>query len=186
MTKLVAVVCLALAACSNSQNAPPPDSPIAHPDAPSPDSPPRTCSPGDPNSCSGETICIGTTCEAAFDRIYRFSGIAVTVAAQDPAGAAWDPLGGAPDPFVAVKLNGTSIVTTANVSDVFAATYTETTDQTIVAGSSLQMTMSDADVGGDDVILDCTIDPLAADALRRGVVECDGSGPTAGSTIVMH
>jgi hypothetical protein len=125
-------------------------------------------------------------CEPAFNRIYTFSQISVTVAAKNPGGSAWDPLGGAPDPFVEVTLNGTSILKTANVSDTFAASYTETTDQQILAGSTLELKMSDADVTGDDLILDCTIDPLTADQLRRAVIECDGSGDTAGSTILMH
>jgi hypothetical protein len=186
--KNLVVLALALAACSDDKtNNPTPDASTPHPDAAPPiDSSPKLCSVGDPSSCAGETICIGTMCEPAFNRIYTFSGISVTVATQNPGGSAWDPLGGAPDPFVVVKLNGTSILTTANVSDVFAASYTETTDQQIVAGSTLQMTMSDADVGGDDLILDCTIDPLTADELRHAVVECDGSGPTAGSTIIIH
>jgi len=187
MTKLVALVLLSLAACGGDDGKTSPDSPPPpHPDARPPDSPNLTCSPADPNSCAGETICIGTTCEPAFDRIYRFSSIAITAAAKNPGGSAWDPFGGAPDPFVEVKLNATSILVTANHSDVFAATYTESVEQQIVAGSALEMTMSDADIGGNDLMLDCTIDPLTADALRHGVVECDGSGPTAGSTIVMH
>jgi len=187
MTKLV-VLALALAACSDDKsNNPAPDASTPHPDAASPvDTSPKLCSVGDPNSCAGETICVGTMCEPAFNRIYTFSEISVTVATKNPGGSAWEPLGGAPDPFVEVKLNGTSILKTANVSDVFAATYTESTDQQIVAGSTLQLTMSDADVTGDDLILDCTIDPLTADELRHAVVECDGSDTTAGSTIIMH
>ena len=48
--------------------------------------PPPTCSPADPNSCSGETICIGTTCEPAFNRIYTFGQISITVAAKNQGG----------------------------------------------------------------------------------------------------
>ena len=188
MTKLV-VLALALAACSDDEtNNPTPDaSAPPHPDAAPPiDSAPKVCSASDPSSCSGETICIGTMCEPAFNRIYTFSGISVTVASKNPGGSAWDPLGGAPDPFVEIKLNGMSVLKTKNVSDVFSATYTESTDQQIVAGSKLELTLSDADVGGDDLILDCVADPLTADELRHAALQCDGSGPTAGSQIVIR
>lgn len=167
---------------SGSNPPPPPDM------APPPDEPPppELCSPADPNSCSGETICIGTTCEAAFNRIYSFSMISVKVASLNQGGSAWDVLGGAPDPQVTVKLNGTTILSTGSKGDVFSAAFNETTDQQIVAGSKLELQSSDADVNAADKILNCVADPLSADLLRARVLQCDGTGTEAGSQIVIH
>lgn len=144
------------------------------------------CSASDPNSCSGETICIGTSCEPAFGRIYRFSSITATAAAQNQGGSAWDVFGGAPDPQVTVKLNGTAIITTGSKGDTFTASFSESTEQEIVAGSKLQLIESDADVNAADKVLDCTIDPLSADRLRTQFVECDGNGTETGSQIVIR
>lgn len=189
MKHLIACSFVAFAACGGGSSPGMVDAPPAHLDAPGShaDAPSLTCSPSDPTSCTGENICVGTTCVDAFNRIYHFSNISVVVAAQNPGGTAWDPLGGAPDPWVIVKLNGTQIIATAVKSDVFSATYTETTDTEIVGGSTLELHVQDSDaVGGDDQILDCMIDPLGADLLRMHVVECAGSGGTAGSSVTMQ
>jgi hypothetical protein len=159
---------------------PPPDM------APPPDEPPQVCSPADPNSCSGETICIGTTCEDAFNRIYSFSTVTVKVASLNQGGSAWDVLGGAPDPQVVVKLNDATILTTAVKSDVFSASFTESVDQQIVAGSKLELTSQDSDVGAADKILDCVANPLSAELLRAHAIQCDGNGTEAGSQITIH
>lgn len=146
---------------------------------------PATCDPAFPSDCAGETICVGDMCEAAFDRIYDFSSISVVVAAQNRGGSAWDPLGGAPDPVVEVKLNGEAVITTGSVSDVFSASYTESTSETILAGSTLELHVFDADVGGDDDIMTCSFDPLTAADLREAVLTCDGTGTEAGSSVTL-
>ena len=189
MKHLIACSFVAFAACGGGSSPGMVDAPPAHLDAPGShaDAPMLTCSPGDPTSCSGENICVGTTCENAFNRIYHFSNIAVVVASQNPGGSAWDPLGGAPDPWVRVSLNGTQFLATSVVSDVFAATYTENADTEIIGGSMLELNVSDSDaVGGDDLILDCTFDPLGADLLRQHIVRCDGTGGDAGSSVTMQ
>jgi len=156
------------------------------PDMPPDMPPPPVCSPADPSSCAGETICIGTTCEPAFNRIYTFGQISITVAAKNQGGGDWDPLGGQPDPQVAVKLNGTQVLSTGFKDNVFTAAFTESTDQQIVGGSKLELDMSDDDGIGDDHIFGCTHDPITADDLRQAVIQCDGSGTEAGSQIVIH
>jgi hypothetical protein len=181
---------LVVAACGGGSDTPSVDAPAnQRPDAhvpPPGDAPNSVCDPADPTSCSGETICIAQVCEAAFDRIYHFAGIAVTVADKNPDGSAWDPLGGAPDPHVTVKLNDTTVLTTADSTDSFSGTYTETVDQQIVAGSKLELLIDDDDsTSGDDRILDCVIDPLSADLLRDGIVGCSGTGTLAGSAVTM-
>jgi len=150
------------------------------------DMPPQVCSPADPTSCSGETICIGTSCEAAFDRIYTFSQISVLVAANNQGGSDWDPLGGQPDPQVEVKLNGAVILTTGHKDNTFTASFTESTEKQIVAGSKLELNMTDDDGVGDDAIFSCTTDPLSAELLREAVITCNGSGTESGSQIVIH
>lgn len=144
-----------------------------------------TCDPVVPSDCSGETICVVDSCEAAFDRIYDFSGLEVAVATQNQGGSAWDPLGGAPDPVVEVRLNGETLITTGSATDVFSATYAETTNATILAGSTLELHVFDADVGGDDDILSCSFDPLTAADLREAVLTCTGTGAEAGSSVTL-
>ena len=185
MKTLLVIICVSLAACDGSSS--PPAQVDAPPQPRSPDAPgPMICSPADPTSCSGETVCIGTTCEPAFNRIYSFSQISVTVATNNPGGSAWDPLGGAPDPQVTVKLNGTQILQTSVASNTFSASYSEMADQEIVGGSTLEVDVQDSDVGAADDILDCTFDPLTAEQLREAVVQCVGTGTQDGSTITMH
>ena len=90
-------------------------------------------------------------------------------------------------PFVTVKLNGTQIIQTANKTDALTASFTEATDQQIVAGSKLELIIADNDdTSGDDQILDCVIDPLGADLLRDAIVSCTGSGGQTGSTVIIH
>ena len=188
MKFLLVLASLSLAACSSSSPPAQVDASAADaPRLPPPDAPgPTVCSSADPTSCSGETICVGTTCEPAFNRIYSFSQISVTVATNNPGGSAWDPFGGAPDPQVTVKLNGMQILQTSVASNTFAASYSESVDQEIVGGSTLELDVQDSDVGGADDILDCTFDPLTADQLRQAIVQCIGTGTQDGSTITMH
>lgn len=183
----ISLACLALAACDSTSSMPVSiDAPNPPPPPPPADAAMLTCNPQVPSDCTGETICVGTMCEPAFGRIYHFSQIAVTVAAQNPGGSAWDPFGGAPDPQVVITLNGTDIIKTGVASDTFSATYTDTNDTEIIAGSTLELHVTDSDVGAADEILDCKIDPLGADVLRQIVVGCAGSGQTAGSSITMN
>ncbi|HEY5928076.1 MAG TPA: hypothetical protein VIV11_40595, partial [Kofleriaceae bacterium] len=71
-------------------------------DAPSVmDAPPCSAS---ADTCSGETICIAGTCEAAFGRLYDIRALAVTLPTTDAAGYAWDFAGGAPDIFVQISI----------------------------------------------------------------------------------
>jgi len=168
---------------------PPPDGPIVvdmPPDPPDDGPPQNVCNPDDSNSCSGETVCIGTKCEPAFNRIYRFLNITATVASLNQTGSAWDSFGGAPDPQVIVKLNGTAIITTASKADVFSASFSETIDQQVVAGSKLELILQDADLNAADPIHSCVIDPLSAQKLRERGVHCDGTGTEAGSQVVVH
>ena len=179
---------LVLAACGGDSTPAMVDAMQVQHDAPrpQPDAPSLTCNPSNPTSCSGENICVAMTCEPAFNRIYHFSAISVVVAAQNPGGSAWDPFGGAPDPWVSVKLNGTEIIHTPSVTDVFQASYTDTSDTEIVGGSTLELVVADSDFGGDDQILDCIIDPLGADVLRQTIVHCDGTGGNTGSSVTMY
>jgi hypothetical protein len=142
-----------------------------------------TCSPADPSDCTGETICVDGACVAAFGRVYTFSMAHVVANSLDPNGEAWDALGGAPDPFVEVELNGTVILTTSVVADVFEASFSDQADATIPAGSTLTFTAYDEDVSVNDPMISCVADQLTADFLRNGILTCTGQGPTAGTSI---
>jgi hypothetical protein len=166
------------------------DGTSAQPDAqvdapkPPPDAP-FVCSPGDPSSCSAETICIAQKCEPAFGRIYQFHDAVVTVAEHNMGGGTWDIAGGAPDPFLVIKLNDVEILHTASKGDTFSATFTNKVDHEIIAGSKLDLTIYDDDFDGPDTILHCVIDPLSAELLREGGVSCAGVGNQSASSLTL-
>ena len=186
------LACLVLAACAGDGSGPQPSMPDGSTQSgddasnPPPDGPSNVCSPSDPNSCSGETICIASHCEAAYGRIYKFGDISATIAAQNTGGSAWDAFGGAPDPKVTVKLQGQTILTTSVKSDTFTAQFTESTERELIAGQKLEVSLVDADVNSDDGVLNCVADPLEAAFLRAGGIMCAGTGTSTGSSVTVH
>jgi hypothetical protein len=136
------------------------------------------CSPSDPNSCTGEQICVGTSCVGAFGRTYTISVYQLIVKTTDPLGDSWDAVGGAPDPYVVIALSGTTILTTAEVQDTFTPTFSDSVDVVIPAGAKFRFDAWDGDVSDDDWIIGCEIDPLTANFLRALGPRCDGTVAT--------
>lgn len=134
-----------------------------------------SCNPQN-DTCGGETICIGSSCEPAFGRTYRVSIASLAVAAQNGDAEAWDAFGGAPDPYVVVFLNGTNVLQTAEAQDTFSPTYPDAVDLIIPAGARVTVEVWDGDVSDDDWIFGCVADPLTADFLRGWGFECNQAG----------
>src|SRR5262245_52824672 len=68
------------------------------------------CDELNPNSCSGEQICVAQRCENAFPRIYLVAIGQAHLADRNPNGACWDEPGcGAPDPLVAIFVDGMNV-----------------------------------------------------------------------------
>jgi len=134
-----------------------------------------TCTPSDPNSCTGETVCIGTTCENAFGRFYKVKVISAVIPEKNASGGAWDPFGGLPDPKVNVTVNGTTFSTPV-INDTLMPVWNFLSDPVLIpGGSDFKINVVDSDLTGDDQILGCENNPLGADLIRAGAV-CSGTG----------
>lgn len=131
----------------------------------------ETCSPS-ADTCPGETLCVGGSCVAAFGRIYTIGNVAVQLPAHKTNGDAWDALGGAPDPLLTVTLNGTIVLMPPSVADSFTATFPQTADADIPAGSTLVVAVDDEDVTANDPGFACQANPLTAAELRARVLSC--------------
>ncbi|MBN8610269.1 MAG: hypothetical protein J0L92_06780 [Deltaproteobacteria bacterium] len=137
--------------------------------------PGESCSPS-VDECSGETICIGGACEAAFGRVYSITDVQVSVPSSDPVGDAWDAFGGAPDPFIVVAVNGTPIATSATRDDAFGGTFFGPYDATLIGGGSLAIEVWDEDVSANDLMFTCEGSPITASLLRQRTLVCNSGG----------
>jgi len=146
---------------------------------PDPDPQPEACDPA-ADTCGGETICVADQCEGAFGRFYRIDGVVASFAEFDSTNTCWDGNCGAPDPFVQFTLNGEVVLTTVSSSDTFNASFGESADVLIPAGSQLKIQAFDDDGSSSapDLGVDCVADPLSADLLRGRVLTCDFFGST--------
>lgn len=135
-----------------------------------------SCSPADPATCAGETICLNGACVAAFGRAYRINAYSIVVPQFMPDGSTWDAAGGAPDPYAVITLNGAVLGMTAAPQDIFNPVWNQATDPTsIPAGSTLIVDAYDEDIAADDGILSCQFAPLTADVLHAGQGVCSGT-----------
>jgi hypothetical protein len=128
------------------------------------------------DNCTAETICISTSCVAAFGRIYSIHDVVVHVPTTDPNGAGWDVGNGAPDLKLDISVNGTTVATAPAVPDQFMATFAGPYNVTLIAGSSLVITALDEDVTTDDTAFICEVSPVSAGQLRSRSLSCAGAG----------
>jgi hypothetical protein len=134
-----------------------------------------TCTPSDPNSCTGETVCIGTTCENAFGRFYKIKVISAVFTETNASGGTWDPLGGLPDPKVNLDINGTTFSSPV-ISDTLSPVWNYLSPAVLIpGGSDFKINVVDSDIAGDDAAWGCENNPLGADLIRAGAV-CGGTG----------
>ncbi|HJL28038.1 MAG: hypothetical protein CMN31_04040 [Sandaracinus sp.] len=149
------------------------------------------------DSCAGENICICTpnmacssdcnacltpgTCEPALPRRYRLFPLLAYVPPTKPDGSGWDADGSGPDLYVEMSVDGAGTITTATANDLtidgdgdFSAVYSGTSgDYNLVFGSSIDASVNDEDLAGDDGAFVCTW--TANPALVRGrLLECEG------------
>lgn len=130
-----------------------------------------------PDNCTGENVCVNSSCVAAFPRVYSVRNIRVMLPTTDPDGAGWDAGGGAPDIFVNVyvaALVGTSPV----VDNVFAATFPGPFDVSLVGGGTLTVEALDEDVTVNDVAVRCTANPITAANVRSRALACSATATT--------
>ncbi len=144
-----------------------------------------TCSPANPGSCGGETICINQQCVPAFGRNYVFTVTNGVFTQRDDTGATWDAAGGLPDPLVILTINGVDFTTPA-VADTLTPTWNFVTPPVLVPGGTvLLIAVYDEDLTANDLGWACQANPLTADFLRGGGVSCNGQGALNGATVTV-
>lgn len=128
------------------------------------------------DSCGGESICVVDQCLDAFGRVYVLSNLYVELPARNSVGDDWDAGGGAPDPFFTVQLNGEEVLTTTAAPNTFSASFSDTANVVIPAGSTFELIVADEDLAIPDPGFTCIADPLTANLLRGRVLTCENSG----------
>jgi hypothetical protein len=89
----------------------------------------------------------------------------------------WNAFDSKPDGFVSVNLDGNLLGNSSIVDDAYEATYADDhSDEfvesgTIVAGSTLTLTLKDEDVSENDIAFSCSIG-LTPDVLRSRIFSC--------------
>jgi hypothetical protein len=126
------------------------------------------------DDCTGDNICIGGSCEAAFGRLYDVTDVNISLPTTDPDGAAWDAGGGAPDILIDVSSNGVHAPVSATVDDVFDAYFPGPFTVTIAGGADLTLEIYDEDLTVNDFAGGCAADPITADLLRSRLLSCPG------------
>ncbi|MBL9016740.1 MAG: hypothetical protein JNL83_21310 [Myxococcales bacterium] len=134
-----------------------------------------------PDNCTGETLCVGGSCVAAFPRVYAITGVSVSVPTTNPNnGQTWDVGGGAPDLFLG---NSNGVAFSGVVADQFSATFAGPFDVQLVAGATLRIDVWDEDVTTHDAAFACQANPITAQLLRTRTFACAVNGMTMTSTI---
>lgn len=126
------------------------------------------------DACSGETVCVAGACVAAFPRIYRIANVMHMVPTTMVDGTDWDASSGgtaAPDLFVAIRVNGATVATTAVVADSYTAMFAGPYSVELVGGSSLQLQSFDEDLADDDAAYTCG-GVMTASLLRAREIAC--------------
>ena len=83
-------------------------------------------------------------------RAYTLSVSSVALSTTNQNGEAWDPFGGAPDPYIAVRINGTQTIFSATLSDTFSGPELFRTDVVLNSTDSVDILIFDEDSLDDD------------------------------------
>jgi hypothetical protein len=182
MTKLLPIVILL--GCTHGE------SPSEHPDAAerAPDAALQVIDAAPPcsaaaDTCTGDSICIASACEAAFGRLYDVQALSVTLPTTDPDGNSWDFGGGAPDPFITISVDNVIVATTPTVDDQFSATFAGPFPIQPIGGASLLLVAYDEDLTTDELAYSCEANPLTAAQLRTRHLACASGGSMMSFTI---
>jgi hypothetical protein len=134
-----------------------------------------------PDNCVGETICVASTCVAAFPRVYRFTNVAVAMPTTNPNnGQSWDIGGGAPDLYLG---DSTGARLSNVVQDQFSATFPGPFEVMLVAGATLRLDVWDDDVTTPDFAYACQANPITAELLRTRSFRCQTGGASLNAVI---
>ncbi|MEO6777312.1 MAG: hypothetical protein ABI467_30570 [Kofleriaceae bacterium] len=143
-----------------------------------------TCTVASTDTCTGDTVCIGTTCQPAFPHAYAITQLSVTAPPLRPDGMPWNAgEDGSPNLFAEVSVAG-AVVTTTSVNPMsynatFAGPYTVMLD----ANVDLDIKASNNDGTATQVVADCDVPMVSALVLRTHYILCSGTGTTLNYTI---
>jgi hypothetical protein len=127
--------------------------------------------------CSGNTVCIGDACTAAFPHAYVITNISATAPNMKSDGTPWDTDGdGTPDIYVDISVAGAVVASTPVNPNSFNATFAGPFTVDLTDGTALDLQSSDKDTPGSEVIYDCPIPMVTAALLRTRYVLCSGAG----------
>jgi hypothetical protein len=142
-----------------------------------------SCIAGSSDLCTGDNVCMGSTCAAAFPHDYAITNLSVTAPNLKPDGMPWDPdEDGSPDLYVDISVNGTIITTTDIIMNTYNASYAGPYMVSLTSGATLDLATSDSDGATSEPVYDCPI-PVSASILRVRFVLCSGTGVTINYTI---
>lgn len=127
------------------------------------------------DTCTGEQICVGAKCEAAFNRFYRIGVANGEIAASKPDSFAWDEGSGGterPDPYVIFMVNGVEMGRTMIAQDTNAPVWNEYIEAQLAPGSTVAFVVRDSDLVFDDDVFTCEANPITSDLLRGRELAC--------------
>ncbi len=145
----------------------------------------QVCQLSNPLSCPGELYCTEGICREAFGNTYAFTRFRIKVPERKPNGECWDTInnrpGGeceAPDLIVELRVNGREGGgTSSEKKDHYEAVFYERIEARLAQDDNLQLLVLDRErhSSEDEVVLECTIESLTAEKLRRLDFDCKGS-----------
>lgn len=138
-----------------------------------------TCIAASTDTCSGDQVCIGTTCQAAFPHAYAITNLSITAPNLRPDGMPWDPdEDGTPDLYADISVGGTVVMTTDVVQNSYNATFQGPYMVMLDADVALDVKASDKDDTTSELVYDCSVPMVSALLLRVRTVLCSGTGVT--------
>ena len=114
------------------------------------------------SQCGSEEICLGGSCQTAWNRLFRYSVVAGEAPTTDPndMDASWDLGGGAPDPFVEIREGETIIEVTSVQYNTFFPVWGEYAEVVLKqGGADIAFVMFDEDTVDHDYMTGVTAKP---------------------------
>ena len=143
-----------------------------------------TCTVASTDTCSGDTVCIGTTCQPAFPHAYAITQLSITAPAVQMNGMPWSSApDGSPSLYADISVAGVKITTTMVNPTSYNATFSGPFAVTLDANVDLDVKASSNDGSGALLVYDCDVPMISALVLRTHYVLCSGPGVTMNYTI---
>jgi len=143
-----------------------------------------TCTVASTDTCTGDTVCIGTTCQPAFPHAYAITQLSITAPAVQMNGMPWSSApDGSPSLYADISVAGAKITTTMVNPTSYNATFSGPFAVSLDANVDLDVKASSNDGSGVLPVYDCDVPMISALVLRTHYVLCSGPGVTMNYTI---